>query len=180
MVSANFGTKRFEEACAGSDGEKYYISMKEVGGGWGLYTYDIRRGIWLKEDDTHAYDMESSDGKLYYLDAKGSLYQINGDSDETIEWSVTFCKFNETIHERKGYSKLGIRMELGESSYLIVEICIDDGKWEEIYSTYNEKKKTINVPIFPNRCDNFQVRLSGKGPCRIRSIVRDFHVGSEV
>lgn len=182
LISSALGTNRYTDACAETDGEKYYISMKN-GDEWGLFTYDVRRNIWLREDDTHAYDMENVEGKLCFIDSNGSLYRVNGDtslSDEVIDWSVTFCPFTETINERKGYSKLGIRMDLGENSYLTVEISIDNGKWEKVYTTHNEKAKTISVPVFPNRCDNFQVRLSGRGSCKIKSFVRDFHVGSEV
>lgn len=182
LISAAFGTRRFSEGCAETDGEKYYISMKE-GDTWGLYVYDVRRALWIREDDTHALDMASLDGKMCILSDDGNLYSINGDaetSDEVIEWGVTFCTFNETVNERKGYSRLGIRLELGEQAYLTVEISIDDGVWEEIYTTHNERAKTINIPVIPNRCDNFRVRLSGVGECKIKSLVREFTVGSEV
>ncbi len=41
------------------------------------------------------------------------------------------------------------------------------------------RAKTLQIPILPVRCDNFRIRLSGKGPCLIKSLVRDFTVGSE-
>lgn len=182
LVSEAFGTRRFSEACAETDGEKYYISMYGDGE-WGLYAYDVRRGLWIREDDTHALDMMSFDGKTYFLGADGNLYSINGDaeiSDETIEWGVTFCTFTETMNERKGYSRLGIRLELGENAYLTVEISIDDGNWKEIYTTHNKRAKTISIPVIPNRCDNFRIRLSGMGECKIKSLVREFTIGSEV
>lgn len=182
LISSAFGTNVLSEGCAESDGEKYYISMKN-NSAWGLFTYDVRRNIWLREDDTHALDMANVEGKLYYIASDGGLYSVNGDeslSDEEIEWSVTFCTFNEVINERKGYSKLGIRLDLGERSYLDVEVSIDNGLWKSVYTTHNERAKTITVPIHPNRCDNFRVRLSGKGECKIKSLVREFHVGSEV
>ena len=180
LISAAFGMERFSDACAETDGEKYYISMKN-GDEWGLYAYDVRRNIWVREDDTCAYDMENVEGALYYIGSDGVLYCVNGSgSEEVIDWSVTFCPFNETINERKGYSKLGIRLELGDHSYLEVDVSVDGGRWTNAYKTHNERAKTINVPIFPNRCDSFQVRLSGQGPCKIMSLVRDFTVGSEV
>lgn len=178
-ISSAFGTKRFSEACAETDGEKYYISMKSDDG-WGLYSYDVKRNIWLREDDTHVYDMANKDGNVYFISSDCGLYRMNADSGEAVEWSVTFCPFTETVNERKGYSKLGIRLELGEDSYLTVEVSVDDGNWEKVYTTHNEKAKTVTVPIHPNRCDNFRVRLSGKGTCEVKSFVREFTIGSEV
>lgn len=182
LVSDVFGTKRFSEACAESDGEKYYISMRS-GEEWGLYTYDIRRDIWLREDATHCMDMANVEGDLFYLDSEGSLYRVNGDdetSDEVIEWSVTFAPFTETVNERKGYSKLGFRLDLGDKSWLEVYVRVDKGVWERVYTTHNEMARTITVPIAPNRCDVFEVRLKGQGECKIKSLVRDFFIGSEV
>jgi len=172
--------KRFSDACADTDGEKYYISMKN-GDEWGLYAYDVRRNIWVKEDSTCAYDMENVEGELYYIASDGGLYCANDSgSEEVIDWSVTFCPFNETINEKKGYSKLGIRLELGDNSYLEVDVSVDGGRWQNVKKTHNERAKTITIPIHPNRCDSFEVRLSGQGDFKIKSLVRDFTVGSEV
>lgn len=183
LASANLGMRRYTDACADTDGEKYYISMRDgESGEWGLYAYDIRRGIWLREDATQAHDMTNIDGKVYFIDSLGGLYRMNADAaeEEEIEWAVEFCPFTEVMNERKGYSKLGIRLELGEEAYLVAETRIDDGNWEQVYMTHNKRAKTINIPILPRRCDNFRVRLSGRGKCTIKSFVRDFYVGSEV
>ena len=48
-----------------------------------------------------------------------------------------------------------------------------------MFSTHNERAKTLQVPILPVRCDNFRIRLSGKGGCLVKSIIREFALGSE-
>lgn len=182
LVSEQFGTKRFLRGCAGSDGEKYYISLKN-GESWGLYVYDIRRNIWLKEDDTHVVDFANKEGDLYFIEEGGSLIRVNGSddaSDEVIEWSVTFCPFNEVINERKGYSQLGLRVELDKDAWITVEVRADGGLWETAFVGHNEYASTATIPIKPNRCDSFEVRISGKGRCKVKSLVRKFSIGSEV
>lgn len=179
LISENFGTRRFSEGCAGSDGDKYYICMKN-GTEYGIYAFDVLRNIWLKEDNTRAIEFADIEGELYFI-SDNKLYKMNSDeTDETIKWSATFCPFTERVNDRKGYSKLNFRADLEAGAWLIIEIKVDDGVWHTVYTTHNEYAKTVAVPIYPNRCDCFKVRLSGKGRCTIKSFIRDFYVGSEV
>ena len=181
LISANFGNKRYSEAVACCDGEKYYISMKQ-GDTWNLFTYDVMKNIWLREDDTHAVDMAFYDGKVYYLDAEGGLYYIDKTADRgDIDWGATFCTMHETMNERKGYSKFHLRMDLSAGAWLAVDIKTDnDLQWRQIYTTHNAKAKTVSIPIIPTRCDSIDIRLRGKGKCTVKTFVREFSVGSDV
>ena len=107
---------------------------------WGLYVYDIRRNIWLKEDDTQYMDMAFHDGCMYLLSKEGKLERIDPTGNQSeIEWSATFCPFHETVNEKKGYSKFHMRLELGVNAWVAVEIKRDtDTKWEEVYQVHAE------------------------------------------
>lgn len=180
LISSNFGPRRFEEALAETDGEKYYISMRN-GDKWGLYVYDITKRMWLKEDDTHAVGMAFSEGNVHILNDTGELLKIDPEAEENIEWSVTFCPFNETMNERKIYSKFHLRLELGEKSWISVEIKRDNApKWDTVYTTHNERARTVSIPVVPARCDSVEIRLSGKGKCILKTFIREFQEGSDV
>lgn len=181
LVSEKFGTVRYSDAAAACDGELYYISMKN-GDVWSLFVYDVLRNMWLREDDTHALDMAFSDGYVYFLDSSGDLYKIDRSADRSdIEWSATFCPFNETVNERKGYSKFHLRMDLSAGAWLSIDIKTDgDTLWRCIYTTHNERAKTISVPIIPTRCDSVSIRIRGKGECVVRTFIREFQQGSDV
>ena len=181
LVSDAFGLARFSEACAGTDGERYYISMKR-GDEWGLYVYDIMRDIWLKEDDLHCVDMAFSGGLVHLLSADGALYKVIPDGDlSDLEWSATLCPFNETVDERKVYSKFHLRVDLAEGSWLKVEIKRDNAvRWQQVYATHNHRARTMVIPVVPERCDSVEIRVSGKGPCTIRTLIREFSMGSDV
>lgn len=183
LISECFGTKRFYDAVAGTDGERYYISMRNDIGDWDLYVFDTMRGIWLREDSTHAADFAQLDGVLYYLDHDtGKVMMCGQDYSEEgrINWSATLCQFDETTHGRKGYSKIYLRADMAAGSWLKAEISADGAPFKQVFSTHDERAKTVQIPILPVRCDNFRIRLSGKGVCVIKSIVREFSVGSEV
>ena len=181
LISEKFGTKRYSDAVACCDGEKYYISMKQ-GDNWSMFAYDVAKNIWLREDDTQAVDMTFYDGKVYFLDARGGLYYIDKTADRSdIEWGATFCTMHETMNERKGYSKFHLRMDLSAGAWLAVDIKTDnDLQWQQVYTTHNEKAKTVSIPIMPTRCDSIDIRLRGKGKCTVKTFVREFSVGSDV
>ena len=181
LISEKFGNKRYSDAVACCDGEKYYISMKQ-GDTYSMFVYDVMKNIWLREDDTHAVDMTFFDGKVYYLDAEGGLYYIDKTADRgDIEWGATFCTMHETINERKGYSKFHLRLDMSAGAWISVDIKTDnDLKWKEVHTSHNEKAKTITIPIMPTRCDSIDIRLRGKGKCTVKSFIREFTVGSDV
>lgn len=181
LVSEKFGNKRYSEAVACCDGETYYISMKQ-GDKWDMFAYDVIKGIWLREDDTHAVDMTFHNGKVHYLDSDGVLYCIDKNADRSeIEWGATFCTLHETVNERKGYSKFHLRLDLDVGAWLCVDMKTDnDMVWRQIYTTHNSKAKTVSIPIIPTRCDSIDIRLRGKGKCTVKAFIREFTVGSDV
>ena len=181
LISGNFGTKRFSDACATSDGDRYYISMRH-GDEWKVYVYDVLRGIWLAEDDVQCVDMAFHNGCVHMLCADGKLLRVDETLDRSdVEWSATLCPFNETMNERKGYSKFHLRMELAAGAWLTVEVKRDNAqRWDKVYTTHNERARTISIPVLPARCDSVEIRISGKGECLLRTFIREFFAGSDV
>lgn len=181
LVSGKFGVRKYSEACAATDGSRYYLSMRE-GDTWHVFVYDVQRNMWVREDNTHCVDMTFHAGYVYFLTAAGELLRVDSAVDQSdIEWSVTFCPFNETVNERKGYSKYHLRLDLGAKSWLTVEQKRDvDTRWQKVYSTHHERAKTLSIPVLPARCDSVEIRLSGRGDCVLRAFVREFFMGSDV
>ncbi len=182
LLTEKFGTRRFFDAVSGADGEQYYISMRTEKGVWELYVFDTVQRIWLREDETHALDFAFLDGKLYYLDAdSGKLIMTGQDEREegAISWSATLCQMDETSHGKKSYSRLYLRADLDAGAWLQVEISPDGAPFRRVFSTHNPREKSLQIPILPVRCDNFRIRLSGKGGCLVKSLIREFSLGSE-
>lgn len=181
LASEMFGMRRFEEASAGTAEGRYYLSMKDrQSGAWGLWVYDTLKGLWVQEDDTRAMNFANNAGKLYCI-GDGKLMCINPDhSSEVIEWSATTARMDEVVHERKYYPKLNIRLDLPAGSRFVVEVSQDDGDFRQIGSMEGTTGKTVILPILLPRCDNFRIRMSGTGPVLVRSLVREYEVGSEL
>ena len=166
--------------CAATDGNRYYLCLhgEEKNG---LYVFDTGKELWVREDDLNCVDMAVHDGYVYFL-SDNKLLKVDPDASRSdIEWSITFCPFHETINERKGYSKFHLRLDLAAGAWLQVEVKRNtDTRWKTVYTTHNEREKTITIPILPARCDSVEIRLSGKGVCKLRTFIREFFVGSDV
>lgn len=180
LVSNAFGNSDFSQAVAGNDGDRYYLSVLD-GTEALLLVYDTRLGLWLREDDTRTVSFARIGKSLYFLTRDGEVWLADGgQADSDLSWSAQFTPFYETIQGRKRYSKLLLRVELPREAWLRAEVCTDGGIWREVGQIVGREFGSIPLPIPINRCDRFEIRLRGKGPCTILSILREFHVGSDV
>lgn len=185
-----FGKLRFKNAVGGSDGLKYYVSMQLADGSWSMYVFDTQEGLWHREDETQSIGFAGWDGNLYFLNAAGEIW-ITGNimeppeettEEKTIEWYAEFADFTEKDPNKKGVSKVQIRLELDEGATVQVWIQFDsDGVWQKAGSAIGEgKKRSYYLPIIPRRGDHYRLKLTGVGGCRIHSMVREYYSGSEV
>ena len=180
LISGNFGDHEFSRAVAGNDGDSYYLSLSE-GEGHHLFVYETRAGIWVREDGTRAVDFARIGKSLYFLDDTGAVWLADSRQDDPhVEWLAQFAPFYETIQGRKTYSRLILRLELPKGSYLIAEVRTDGKVWKECGKVVGREYDTVPLRIAINRCDKFEIRLRGKGPCTILSMLREFSVGSDV
>ena len=188
-IGQPLGHSRFKNAVAGSDGLKYFVSMEDEQGAWGLYVYDTQRGVWHKEDDIHATHFARHDGNLYCLTAAGEIWVVGdaaeapegAEPEEAVEWMAEFADFTEDDPNKKGVSKLQIRLELEEGATVTVWMQFDsDGMWRQVRTVLGEgMKRSYYLPISPRRADHYRLKLTGTGQCRIYSLVRESYSGSE-
>lgn len=189
-VGAAFGTERQKDAVAGSDGLKYYISMRGADGAWRLHVYDAQRGLWHTEDETHATHFARQDGNLYMLTDQGEIWMEGNIQDPpegatpegAVAWMAEFGDFTDDDPNKKGVSKIQIRLELDEGATVEVYLQFDtDGQWQRVNGALGEGvKRSYYLPIIPRRGDHYRMRLQGAGGCRIYSLVREFYSGSEL
>ncbi len=187
-ISAPFGTVRYKNAVGGSDGIKYYVSMQDMSGDWTLFVYDTRSNMWHKEDALHVIGF-GWNGDLYFLDASGKLW-VNGNArtvPETaavelpVESMVEFGDFTEDDPNKKGTSKLQMRIELEADARVTVSMQFDtDGQWRDVTTLTTTKKRSFYLPIIPRRSDHYKLRLVGKGEYRLYSLTRENYIGSEL
>ncbi|MCR4934928.1 MAG: hypothetical protein K5990_00415 [Oscillospiraceae bacterium] len=79
-VGAVFAGQRFSAGAAGSDGLRYYVSLRDEAG-WGLYCFDPVHSLWVREDGTQALAFAFWDGALHCLDAEGRIWRFGGPAE---------------------------------------------------------------------------------------------------
>jgi hypothetical protein len=139
----------------------------------GTWVFDPATRIWMKEDIA-ASCFAYLDGILYTAENGNVCKQ---DDEAKVEWSATFCEMTETYMERKSYSRILIRMDLDRGAFCKGEISEDGKPWKTV-GTLNGGK-TGEFLIKPTNCDRFRIRLSGKGKCLVKAMVREFTLGGE-
>ena len=187
-ISDAFGTVRYHNAVAGSDGLKYYVSMQDDDGAWSLFVYDTRRGIWEREDETEAVGF-AWNADLYFLGADGNLW-LNGQprsvpegatEESAVQSMVEFGEFVENDPNKKGTTKFQARISIDAGASVTFWIMFDSsGTWEEIDTIESNVLRSYVLPIIPRRNDHFKIKITGAGGWRLYSLTRESYIGSEL
>ena len=189
-VSENFGEVRYENAVAGTIGNKYYISMSG-GGRKNLFVYDVVKHIWTREDEVYVSEFCRHEDDLYMSVKEGDkerICTVNGtlptDSSELeddFEWYVESGMIGFNTPDNKYVSKLTVRLSMELGTNVDVYLQYDSsGTWEHVANMSGTGTKSVNVPVLPRRCDHFRYKISGVGDCKIFSITKTIEEGSDV
>jgi hypothetical protein len=177
----------FKDGVGGSDGLRYYLSMKDNANAWHLFVYDTGNGLWHREDSTQVLDFAFTDD-LYYLAADGKIW-ITGnilsppesEEEEDFNWYAEFGDFTGKSPNKKSVNKLQLRLELDTGASVTVYIKYDSGTtWETVSTITAANKRSVYLPIKPRRSDHYRLKLSGTGGCKIYSLAKEITVGSEL
>ncbi len=185
-VSAPFGMERYKNAVGGSDGVKYYVSMEDTYGAFHLFVYDTRINLWHKEDNFCALGL-AWEKNLWYLENNGTIWaegnsrNITGTQESAVSSIAEFGDFIEGSPNKKGLSKLQLRLSADEGASITVQIKFDsEDAWQDVHTLVAERKRSYYLPIIPRRNDHYRVRIIGIGEWKLYSMSREYYYGSEM
>ena len=183
-ISAPLGEELYGEAAAGAVGDRYYLSMKNSCGGWDLFVYDLRRGIWMREDGLHVTDFARLGDELYALTEDRELLALLGSvgtPEPFVRWAAETGLLYYQLPDRKYVSRFNLRLSLEEGAELTVDVMYDSsGEWIRQGSIRMKGTRTVTLPIRPRRCDHLRIRLRGRGEVRLYSLAKILTIGSDV
>ena len=184
-MGASLGEERYSGAVGGSFGGKYYLSMQDSARAWHLFVYDAAKGMWHREDNTHAMCFAAMDDDLYYIDADSRrMMCVNGTqgtAEAAPEWMAESGVIGYDYPDKKYLSRYNIRLQIEDGGELRLYCMYDsDGRWEHAGTIRRKGHGTFTVPVIPRRCDHMKLRLEGKGVVRVFSIAKILELGSDV
>ena len=190
-MSSALGEVAYENAVAGTIGNKYYISMKEIGGDHSLFVYDTVKGMWHREDETQAKQFCNSRGNLYYIEytASGNYIkavhstnmQYTASVENNFKWEAITGVIGTNSPDKKSISRLVVRLKLEVGSSVSFAIEYDSsGEFEHLFTMTGVSLTTFSVPIRPKRCDHLRLRINGEGTAKIFSICKTTEQGSDI
>jgi len=174
----------YSEAAAGALGSRYTISMKDEAGAWHMFTFDTERGIWHREDATHALMFANLDDDLVYIDADSkkliSQGGKNGEKEGRVRWDAISGIIGYEYPDQKYLSRFNLRMRMNDGDMCEVLVQYDsDGEWESQGIIRGMNTQSFTIPVIPRRCDHMQIRLRGVGDVKIYSIAKILEMGSD-
>lgn len=189
-IADPFGLERYADAVGGSDGTKYFVSMRDANGDYHLFVYDTRRGLWHREDGTRLL-FTAYDNGLYALTADGDLLLLgrpqsvpDGAAEEgRVEWSAEFTDYTLDNFDSKYPIRLWIRISGEQNAEFEAAIQHDSsGEWEQIAELRLEEdeKKAEYLAIPIKRCGHFRLKLGGVGDLRVHAIEWEYYDGKYV
>lgn len=185
-ISSALGEVSYSKAVAGAIGNKYYISMQDVGGKYNLFVYDSAKGMWHREDEMEVMEFCNCRGDLYFIDRhKKQIQTVRGSGDlkeaSQISWMAVTGIIGTDSPDKKYVSRMDVRMSVEVDTSVIFFIEYDSsGEWEYLFTMTGEKLGSFAVPIRPKRCDHMRLKILGVGDAKIFSICKTMEWGSDV
>ena len=181
-ISPEFGDLRYSDAVAGVLGNKYYISMLGEDNAHCLFVYDLKKGLWHKEDDTQATVFATWQGDLFYIDyGDKQIKSVRGSGakeHKEVAWEAETGIIGISTPDKKYISRMDVRMQLAIGTRVIFSAEYDSsGVWEPLFMMNGTSLDSFSVPIRPRRCDHLRLRIEGNGDAKIYSICKTIERG---
>lgn len=171
--------RRYVSGVLGGYDNMLYASVLSSDGVREMLVYNASIGAYGVHDDFNAKKFLTYGGKLYAHGEDGYVYDVIGER-EAVEFSFCTRKFFLSF-EKKAVN--GIRMYFdfsgGENEELKVSVSYDGGEWEDCVRPITSGKVKY-VPIKFKKCDEFMVKVEGRGVFTLKGLTLSLYSGGDV
>lgn len=182
-VGAALGDVKYYEAAAGVFGQRYYVSMRDSANVWNFFCFDVKTGLWMREDNLHAEGFTAWGDELY-VKSGDSIITINGTEgtlEDKVEWFAETGVMHYEFPDHKYVSRYNLRLKMEKDARLQMFIEYDSsGIWEFSGEVKVHRIDSFVIPVRPRRCDHLRLKIAGEGDVRIFSMARVLESGSDV
>ncbi len=186
IISAPLGGGVMSDAAAGSDGRKYYMSVRTEDG-TRLFVFDTQAGAWHAEDDLDIVGAAYLGG-LYALSADGRLQIIGAAQtipagaaiESGIRSAVEFGDFDFENFASKYPVRLRLRFSAKPDAEVTAYVSFDGGAWETVKTVTGAGKRSVYLPVPIRRCDHFRLKIEAVGEWKLYALAWELHSGNYV
>lgn len=194
-VSENISQEFYQslsEGVGGTDGVRYFLSCN-TSEGQRLFVFNTKNNTWSIEDEEKAVDFAYFMRRLYMLNDKHELININpGEHSSPIELYqkeqepygvIEFGDYYCDSPDKKAVSKLYFRFSTESGGSVKIEINYDSEKnegkrvWRSVKELKSGEKKSYTLPVIPRRADHFRLRISGE-KFTLYSLTHEYYNGT--
>ena len=182
-ISENLGEIIYSNASSGALPDKYYIAMDEPSGARNIFVYDLKRGLWNREDNFRVRMFARVKDELYALSDSGiwAMLGTEGEKEPYVTWEAESGLLYYQYPDKKYLSRFNFRIGLEEGAEAKLYIMYDsNGMWEYKGTVKHTGLGTITIPLLARRCDHMRIRLEGKGRFKLYSIAKILEIGSDM
>ena len=182
-ISEALGDEYYKDAVAGVVNNKYYICMTDEQKARAVFVYDIKRGIWCKEDETDFKGFATVGNELFAIDPHGIVAILGsvGEKEPYVKWMAETGLLYYQYPDKKYLSRFNFRVHMEKGAEFDVYIQYDsEGEWERKGRVKYNGTNTVTLPIRARRCDHMRIRLEGKGRFKLYSIAKILEIGSDM
>lgn len=172
--------KDYTKAVAGSDDRKLYVSFYD-GSAYTLAVLDTwNNNVWHLEDTLAVREFANLNGSIHALTLDNKVYKFNS-GNEVVNWTGETDRFTEIVNEKKGYSKLRMRVDLESGSSITVFVRSGNNSYNQVGQPITTQyMESYEFVMIPERSDSFQIKIVGSGAAKIYNIEREFYYGGGV
>lgn len=159
-ISECLNTK-YVSAYGGFDGEKYYASAVKESGETEFLVFDMRYGLWYKQDSFKMNGLFTFRGGVY-ISSEDGVFRMDG-GDEIVEWSVTSVRTDDSTLDNKSVIELWLRADIEDGAYFTVYTSCGNGDFLE-HATFSEPGLHVfRCPVRLVMSSSYRYKIAGKG-----------------
>lgn len=168
----NIDTSNISKACAGTDGDRYYLCFSVDSNARIVITYDIKNKSWHIEDTANFIEFVEFDSELYGMQSDGQVKKMIGTAGESISWKWISKRYlNDYPSNKQSVRNIYIILTLPSGSALKCAVKTKEGSFVDVqtFSTSaNIQLQQIKIPLtVAQNTPWYQIKFYGTKECTI-------------
>lgn len=166
-----------QNASAGTDGERYYLAVRNQEDRGKVYVYCPLNGTWIQEDEQAFKSFAFYDGKLHAVNSEQLLSFNDEQSAEDVPWAFETAISGEGDETLKKLRAVILDID-GKDKYPVkVSLRPQTGEKIPLGSYYIGSRAVYRLPVLTCAYQIQSIIIEGRGKAQIYTLSKEYVVG---